>query len=214
MHLPTPEDIRSWPQFTAHRPLRLLVSACLSGVLCGVDGTANGEYPWIRKLMALPNVKPVTFCPEDFAFGTPRDLPDIDGGDGFAVLEGKARVLTQHGEDCTAGMLKAAHEMLRIAVEHRIDLAVLMDMSAACGSQVISDGCRRVAARKYQQGPGVAAALLLRSGFKVVSQRDFRTLEYLYHKLDPDHPVDSAARDHHETPWYRSYFGKSDSSAG
>ena len=108
--------------------------------------------------MALPSVKPVTFCPEDFAFGTPRDLPDIHGGDGFAVLEGRARVLTQKGEDCTAGMLGAAHEMLRIALEHRIDLAVLMDMSAACGSQVISDGCRLVAARKYQQGPGVAAA--------------------------------------------------------
>ena len=164
--------------------------------------------------MALPSVKPVTFCPEDFAFGTPRDLPDIHGGDGFAVLAGRARVLTQKGEDCTAGMLGAAHEMLSIALKHRIDLAVLMDMSAACGSQVISDGCRLVAARKYQQGPGVAAALLMHNGFKVVSQRDFRTLEHLYHKLDANHPVDIEARDHQETDWYRSYFGNSGSSAG
>ncbi len=213
MHLPTPGQIRAWPTYTAQRPLRLLVSACLSGVRCGVDGTANGDYPWIRQLMALPNVRPVTFCPEDFAFGTPRDLPDIHGGDGFAVLDGIARVLSHKGEDCTEGMIAAAQQMLRLAQEQQVELAILMDMSAACGSQVISDGYRWVEARKYRRGPGVAAALLLRSGFKVVSQRDFRTLEHLYHKLDPSHPIDPAARDHHETDWYLSYFGADSSPA-
>lgn len=207
MHLPTPSAIRSWRTFSPQDPLRLLVSACLSGVRCGVDGTANGDYPWIRKLVALPNVKPVMFCPEDFVLGTPRALPDIHGGDGFAVLDGSARVLTDQGEDCTEKLLAAAQRMLRIAQENQIDLAVLMDMSAACGSQVISDGGRRVQVRKYRQGPGVAAALLMRGGFAVVSQRDFRTLEHLYHKLDAAHPIDPAARDHHETPWYLSYFG-------
>ncbi len=45
------------------------------------------------------NVKAVTFCPEDYSFGTPRSLPDIHGGNGFDVLDGKARVLTDKGED-------------------------------------------------------------------------------------------------------------------
>lgn len=207
MHLPTPEQLRAWRPFTQEQPLRLLLSACLSGVRCGVDGTANGDYPWIRKLMALPNVKPVTFCPEDFSLGTPRDLPDIHGGDGFAVLEGRARVLTDKGQDCTAELMAGAQQMLRLAQEHRIELAILMDMSAACGSQVISDGCRLVQVRKYQQGAGVAAALLMRNGFPVVSQRDFRTLEHLYLKLDAKHVIDPTTKDHHESDWYRSYFG-------
>ena len=73
----------------------------------------------------------------------------------------------------TEGMLNAAQEMLKVAKENRIDIAVLMDMSAACGSQVISDGCRLDQERRYQKGPGVAAALLMRNGFKIISQRDF-----------------------------------------
>lgn len=205
---PTPLlPLHAWPAFTVERPLRLLVSACLSGVRCGVDGSSNGEYPWILRLLSRPNVRPVPFCPEHHALGTPRDLPDIHGGDGFAVLDGMARVLTDRGDDCTDQMLAGAAAMLRLAQAERVDLAILMDMSAACGSQVISDGCRRVAERRYQRGAGVAAALLRRHGVPVISQRDFRALEHLYHKLDPDHAIDPAARDHHETDWYRGYFG-------
>ena len=171
-----------------------------------MDGTSNGDAHWIKKLIALSNVKAVAFCPEDFSFGTPRDLPDIHGGNGFDVLDGKAKVLTDKGEDWTQGMISAANRMLRIAEENRVDVAILMDMSAACGSQAISYGGRRVPERKYQKGPGVAAALLLRNGFRVMSQRDFRSLEYLHHKLDPSHSVDESAIDHHETEWYRGYF--------
>ncbi len=157
--------------------------------------------------MSLPNVRAVKFCPEHFSFGTPRDLPDIHGGNGFDVLDGKARVLSHKGEDMTRGMLLAANEMLRIAKEEKVDLAILMDMSAACGSQVISDGYRLAAERKYQKGPGVASALLMRNGITVISQRDFRTIEFLFKKLDPSHDIDPQAIDHHENDWYRKYFG-------
>ncbi len=208
-HLPTRDEIDALPEGSVESPLRVLVSACLGGRMCGVDGSSNGEYPWIRRLMALPNVKAVTFCPEDFSFGTPRSLPDIHGGNGFDVLDGKARVLTDQGEDWTEGMIRAAEAMLRMATENRVDIAVLMDISAACGSQVIYDGCRLVKDKKYQKGPGVAAALLLRNGFRVISQRDFRTLEYLYRRLDPNHLIDEQAVDHHETEWYQKYFAES-----
>ncbi|MCA9319183.1 MAG: hypothetical protein KDB53_00540, partial [Planctomycetes bacterium] len=73
--------------------------------------------------------------------------------------------------------------------------------------QVISDGCRLVDERAYQKGSGVASALLQRAGIPVLSQRDHRTLEFLRTRLDPHHVVDGAARDHHETDWYREYFG-------
>jgi uncharacterized protein YbbK (DUF523 family) len=201
------EWLRALPPFTAERPLRLLLSACLRGEPCGVDGSSYGDYPWIRQLIGLPTVRAIGVCPEQLAFGTPRDLPDIHGGDGFDVLDGRARVLSDKGEDWSAGMVAAAQRMLDVALSERVDLAILMDMSAACGSQVISDGCRLVEHRPYRKGPGVAAALLIRNNVPVMSQRDFSALEKLRHKLDPAHPIDPSARDHHESDWYRQYFG-------
>lgn len=207
VRLPAISAIESFPPFTPEVPIRILVSACLAGDLCGVDGSSYGDAAWIKKLIRLPNVRAVKFCPEDFSFGTPRGTPDIHGGNGFDVLDGKAKVLNEKGEDWTAGMIAAAKEMAKLAKDNGVHLAILMDMSAACGSQVISDGCRLVADRKYQRGPGVCAALLIREGIPVVSQRDFRTLEILHHHLDRSHSVNTASVDHHETPWYREYFG-------
>lgn len=195
LRIPTPED-----------PLRILISACLTGIECGVDGTANGEYPGVLKLLKYDNVKIVTFCPEDDAFGTPRDMCDIYGGTGFDVLDGNASVRTPDGTDWTEGMIRAAGKMLAIAQKHQIEVAVMMDISAACGSQVIYDGNRYAADKKYQAGMGVCAARLHRAGFKIVSQRDFATLELLYAKLDPAHIVNSSAVDHDEHEWYRSHF--------
>jgi len=206
MTLPTFEAINNLPDFTPENPARILVSACLMGMPVGVDGNNNGEYPWIPKLLALRNVNPILFCPENFSFGTPRGLPDIHGGNGYDVLDGKAKVLTEKNDDYTEGMIRAAQRMVKIARDNAVHIAILMDMSAACGSQVISDGCRLTEDRKYQKGPGVAAALLMREGFSVVSQRDFRTLEYLHKKLDKSHAINETVRDHHETDWYRTYF--------
>ena len=93
--------------------------------------------------------------------------------------------------------------MLAEARRHTVELAILTDMSAACGSQVISDGCRLVEARRYRAGVGVAAALLLRHGIPVVSQRDHRTLESIRAHLDLEYEVDTSRIDHHETRWYR-----------
>lgn len=197
LRTPTPEE-----------PLRLLMSACLSGIMCGWDGTANGEYPSALKLLNRPNVSVTTFCPEEFSFGTPREMCDIHGGTGFDVLDGKARVLTEHGIDWTEGMIKASERMLAIAQEKKIELAVLMDISAACGSQVIYDGNRFAENKVYQIGAGVSAAQLMRHGIKVISQRDFASLELLYNKIDPTHTIDPTKIDHHEIEWYKTYFNK------
>ena len=192
---------------TAEEPLRVLLSACLTGILCGYDGTANGKYPSALKLLNYDTIKIHTFCPEDFSFGTPRAMCDIHGGTGMDVLEGSARVLTEHGDDWTEGMIKASERMLQIAREQDIELAVLMDISAACGSQVIYDGNRFTEEKKYQIGAGVCAAQLMRNGFKVISQRDYASLEQLYSKIDPAHIISPDAIDHHQIEWYRTYFG-------
>jgi uncharacterized protein YbbK (DUF523 family) len=191
---------------TQDNPLRILMSACLSGITCGYDGTANGEYPSALKLLKYDNVKIVKFCPEEFSFGSPREMCDIHGGTGFDVLDGKAKLLTESGQDWTEGIIKASEKMLYMAKQEKIELAVLMDVSAACGSQVIYDGNRFSENKIYQIGAGVAAAQLMRNGFKVISQRDYASLEILYSKIDPIHQIDSTKLDHHEIEWYKDYF--------
>jgi uncharacterized protein YbbK (DUF523 family) len=196
-----PKLIAALPEPTAAEPWRVLVSGCMAGWPCGVDGTDYGLPSALAGFSGLPNVQWVPFCPEEFGIGTPRTMPDIHGGDGFAVLDGTARVLDEHGVDLTAGMLRGAEAMLAKAKESRVHLAILTDMSAACGSQVISLGCRFDAPRRFQRGVGVAAAMLLRAGVLVVSQRDFATLGRLRARLDPTFVLDPEARDHHEHPW-------------
>ncbi len=184
------------------------MSACLAGITCGYDGTANGEYPSALKLLNYANVRVVRFCPEEFSFGVPREMCDIHGGTGMDVLNGTAKVLTESGKDWTEGMVRASEKMLEIAKKEQIELAVMMDISAACGSQVIYDGNRFGANKAYKIGAGVCAAQLLQNGFAVISQRDFASLEMLYAKIDPQHTVNSSLKDHHETDWYKTYFRK------
>lgn len=117
------------------------------------------------------------------------------------VLSGRAKVFDENGVDLTTAMLAGARAMLDFARKADADLALLTDMSAACGSQVISDGCRLVEARRYQKGVGVATAMLLDAGIPVVSQRDFHTLGLLRQRLQPGYTPPDDARDHHEHPW-------------
>ncbi|RYG29079.1 MAG: DUF523 domain-containing protein [Chitinophagaceae bacterium] len=195
LRIPTTED-----------PLRILMSACLTGVACAWDGTNYGEYPAAYKILQYSTVKAIKFCPEDFSYGTPREMSDIHGGNGFDVLEGRAKVLSESGKDWTDGMIRASEKMLEIARREKIELAIMLDISAACGSQVIYSGNRFSENKVYQAGAGVAAAQLIRNGFKVISQRDFASLEILYSKIDPAHIIDTTKCDHHETEWYKNYF--------
>jgi uncharacterized protein YbbK (DUF523 family) len=196
-----PEAIEGLPEPTPQAPWRVLISGCMAGWGCGVDGTDYGMQSALAGFKSLPNLQWVPFCPEDVGLGTPRTMPDIHGGDGFAVLAGNARVLDEHGVDLTSGMLRGAEAMLAKAQAAQVHFAILTDMSAACGTQVISDGCRFDSPRRFQRGVGVAAAMLLRAGILVVSQRDFATLGRLRARLDPSFVPDPEARDHHEHPW-------------
>ncbi len=192
---PTPDD-----------PLRLLVSGCIAAWPCGVAGHDYGLGAHFADLLALATVRLVPFCPEQHALGTPRTMPDIHGGDGFDVVDGRARVLDEHGTDLTDKMLSGARAMLEVAQRERVELALLTDMSAACGSQVISDGCRLVEVRRFQRGVGVATALLLRAGIAVVAQRDTRSVGLLRQLLDPSFTPDPQAIDYHQCDWYRAQF--------
>jgi uncharacterized protein YbbK (DUF523 family) len=182
-------------------PWRVLVSGCLAGWACGVDATDNGVAGGVRDLLALPTLRVLPFCPEQHVLGTPRTLPDLHGGDGVDALVGRARVLDERGADLTGTMIEGARAMVAYAKDNGAELAMLTDMSAACGSQVISEGCRLVEARRYQKGVGVATALLLDAGIPVVSQRDLRTLALLRARLESGYAPPEDVRDHHEHPW-------------
>ena len=203
-----PEALRALRQPTVDRPWRVLVSGCLYGQPCGVNGDDYGLGGTLADFLRPATVVAVPFCPEHAGLGTPRTMPDIHGGDGIAVLDGTARVLDEHGADLTDGMRSGAAAMLAHARREHVDFAVLTDMSAACGSQVVSDGCRFDEPRLYQRGVGVATATLLRGGIPVVSQRDFRTLGQLRARMDPAFVADPEALDHHETEWVLEHFGE------
>jgi uncharacterized protein YbbK (DUF523 family) len=202
MRLPHhPEAVDALRTPTAADPWRVLISGCLAGLACGVDGTDYGLKAARPRWFSDPRVRCITFCPEDYGLGTPRTMPDFHGGDGFAVLDGRARILDENRVDLTEAMLSGARAMLARAQEANIDFAVLTDRSAACGSQVISIGCRFEEPVGHTRGVGVATALLLRNGFHVVSQRDPLTLGLLGAKLDGDYGPVPDAVDHHESAW-------------
>jgi uncharacterized protein YbbK (DUF523 family) len=160
---------------TKDDPLRILVSACLLGVKCGVNGDNYGEYQSVLKLLHYDNVKFIQFCPEDVAFGTPRE---------------------------------ASEKMLETARNNQVELAIMMDVSAACGNHVIYDGDRYAENKKYQIGMGVCGAQLHRAGFKIISWREYESLEILYSRINPHHQVDTTAKDFDQHEWYTGYFGK------
>ncbi|MEZ4740533.1 MAG: DUF523 domain-containing protein [Flavobacteriales bacterium] len=205
-HLPAPDFFTKRPRPTVADPLVVMMSACLGGVHCGVDGSTNGDHTDLRRLLLRPEVRIVKFCPEDHSFGTPRMTPDNHGGNGFDVLDGKARSLAEDGTDWTEGMVKAAYAMRDLAVKENVALAVLMDISGACGSTVTYAGSRFAKNKVYQKGPGVAAAALMRAGIPVISQRDERSLALLRDLLDGTHTAPPTARDHWEKEWYQDYF--------
>jgi uncharacterized protein YbbK (DUF523 family) len=186
---------------TGEDPWRVLISGCIFGWKVAIDGTTYGLDKTRPNWLDSSLVKLVPFCPEDYQLGTPRSMPDLHGGDGFEVLDGTAQVLDPEGNDLTEKMLAGARAMATVASTHKVDFAFLTDRSGACGSQVISVGCRLQEPVEYRKGVGVAAALLLRAGVNIVSQRDYKTLEILRSKIEPGYEANSECVDHHEHPW-------------
>jgi len=188
---------------TVDDPLRVLFSACLLGHATGWEGGAYPE-PLAARLAGLPLVRAMYFCPENATLGTPRPLTTLYDGHGRDVLSGRARVLETTGRDVTREIVRGAEAMRAAAMRGGAELAVMLDVSDSCGSHVVYLGAPEE--RRYQQGPGVAAATLMEAGVPVLAQRDFATLQRLIAALDPGFTPDPAAFDFVDHPWYREYF--------
>ena len=144
-----------------------LCSACLLGINCKY----NGENNLNRKIIELSKKEIlIPVCPEQLGgLETPRISAQITGGTGLDVLEGKAKVLRENGEDVTQNFINGAKEALKIAKLLDIKEAVFKQRSPSCGSGQIPDG---TFSDKFIKGNGVTTALLKRNGIKVISEED------------------------------------------
>lgn len=188
---------------TEENPLRVLFSSCILGNPTGWEGGPYTE-PLAVRLAALPRVKPIHFCPETAFLGTPRPLTTLHDGHGRDVLAGRARVLETTGRDVTQEIVRGGQMMRDIAQHAQVELAIMLDVSDSCGSHAVYLG--EPAVRRYQQGPGVAAAILMEAGIPIIAQRDYGSMNRLLAALDPTFTPDAAARDFIDHPWFVDYF--------
>ncbi|AEA46301.1 DUF523 domain-containing protein [Archaeoglobus veneficus] len=146
-----------------------IVSACLLGLNCRYDGNSALNERVFRFLEGNKlNLIPV--CPEQLAgFPTPRKKCEIKDGDGFDVVDGRARVFTEDGEDVTELFIRGAEETFRIARIVKAKVAVLKSFSPSCGAGRIYDGSF---SGRTKEGWGVTAAMLRRAGIVVLSDLD------------------------------------------
>lgn len=138
----------------------ILVSACLLGVNCQY----NGESDFTKELLEFLKDKGefIAVCPEVLGgLPIPRDGAEIIGD----------KVKTVKGKDVTREFLKGAEQILKIAKENKVELAILKAKSPSCGAGLIYDG---TFSRNLIDGDGITAALLKKNGIKVMTEKDLR----------------------------------------
>jgi uncharacterized protein YbbK (DUF523 family) len=158
---------------------KVLVSACLLGQRVRYDGRdARVESGILDRWEAEGRIVPI--CPE-VAGGlpTPRPPAEIQGGDGAAILSGKARVATRTA-DVTDAFLAGAEAALRLAHGHGISVAVLKDRSPSCASRLVYDGSFT---GRAVRGLGVTAARLAAEGIRVFSEEELEAADALLRRL-------------------------------
>ncbi|MBQ9719262.1 MAG: DUF523 domain-containing protein [Oscillospiraceae bacterium] len=137
----------------------LIVSECLAGVPCRMDGKAK-LVPGIKALVDAGEA--VTACPEVLGgLLTPRApserLPD-------------GRVVNKLGEDVTAAFVRGAERAMEICRANGCNGAVLKSRSPSCGKDAIYDGSFT---GTCVAGNGVFAQMLLDAGVPVMTEKEF-----------------------------------------
>lgn len=135
--------------------MKILVSACLLGInswYCG-GGCLNEDVASLAENHSL-----IPVCPEQLGgMPTPREPDEIRDG----------RVYEKNGKDNTDIFQKGADETLRLVMLLKADMAILKQNSPSCGSSMIYDG---TFSGKKIPGSGITAALLIKSGIRVISE--------------------------------------------
>ena len=149
-----------------NNPHTWLVSACLLGKNCRYNAEILENQPH-SLLPIFKNAQVVPVCPE-MAGGlpTPRPPATIHGTSGAQVLDGTARVKTEHGEDVTHQFLQGAHIALRAAATHGATHACLKARSPSCGIGLTHTN------QGVIQAHGVTAEALARAGIQLYTDEE------------------------------------------
>lgn len=145
----------------------ILVSACLMGQATRYDGLVLAVPPWLAD---LPPADILALCPEVLGgLSVPRPPARIvdanPGREGLDVLAGRARVLTDQGQEVTAAFIAGAKAVLARALAAGVTRAYLKDRSPSCAHDPLGHNPRPGPAQ------GVLTALLLARGIEVVEVR-------------------------------------------
>ena len=164
-------------------PIFILVSACLLGEKVRYNGADSlSTHPILRRWLDERRVVP--FCPElAGGLGVPRPAAEIQGGDGTAVVDGAARIVTATGADVTDAFVRGATLAVEAARSRGVRIAILKEGSPSCGSSRIADGSftgTRVV------GHGVTAALLMREGVRVFSEHEIDAAAHYLRGLESE----------------------------
>ena len=136
-----------------------IISSCLIGINCRYNGK-NCLSEYLNVYMEKYNLIPV--CPEQLGgLSTPRLKSEIKNGNGFDVVEGKAKVLNEKDIDITENFIKGANEVLKICKILKVNIAFFKEKSPSCGVRKIYNN------GKLCDGCGVTTALLLKNNIKV-----------------------------------------------
>lgn len=137
--------------------MKILVSACLLGKNCKYNGGNNLNQ---GVLEFIEGHEVIGVCPEQLGgLSTPR-LP-------AEIVDGV--VTNKEGVSVDAEFRKGAQAALAVALENKVDLAILQSRSPNCGVKEIYDGSF---SGKKIKGQGVFAKLLSARGIKVLDAED------------------------------------------
>ena len=133
--------------------MKILVSACLLGKNCKYNGGNNLNQ---SVLDFIEGHEVIGVCPEQLGgLSTPR-LP-------AEIVDGV--VTNKEGVSVDNEFRKGAQEALAVALENKVDLAILQSRSPSCGVKEIYDGT--FSGTKIP-GQGVFAKMLMDEGVRVL----------------------------------------------
>lgn len=142
---------------------KIAISACLLGEPCRYDATDNKNT---LLLEALQGHTLIPFCPEDYAFGSPRPTMDlIDTEESIKALSNET------GKDLSVPVLEYANKFFDIHTE--IDLFIGKDRSPSCGvcSARLYDEKKNLLS---SQESGLMAKVALKRKIDCIDAEDFK----------------------------------------
>jgi uncharacterized protein YbbK (DUF523 family) len=142
---------------------KVAISACLLGEKCRYDATDNKNEILLEQ---LKDTQLIPFCPEDFAFGTPRPTMDL-----IETQQGDKAISNLNGEDLSTPIIQYA--TLFFDTHPDVDLFIGKDRSPSCGvcSARLYDGEKNLLS---SEEAGLMAKEAKKRNITCVDAEDFR----------------------------------------